>query len=52
MKIINQDLVLDGIDKQILDHLVQNSRKPILEIARNIGASGAYVHQEYAKWKK
>ena len=28
MKIINQDLVLDGIDKQILDHLVENARNP------------------------
>jgi len=30
MKIINQDLVLDGTDKQILDHLTENARKPIL----------------------
>ena len=52
MKIINQDLVLDGIDKQILDHLVENARKPILEIARNIGASGASVHQRVRKMEE
>lgn len=52
MKIINQDLVLDGIDKQILDHLVENARTPILEIARKIGASGASVHQRVRKMKE
>lgn len=52
MKIINQNLVLDGIDKQILDHLVQNARKPILEIARKIGASGASVHQRVRKMEE
>lgn len=52
MKIINHDLVLDSIDKQILDHLVENARKPILEIARNIGASGASVHQRLRKMEK
>jgi|TARA_A100001011_G_scaffold205097_1_gene213289 Lrp/AsnC family transcriptional regulator for asnA, asnC and gidA len=52
IKIINHDLVLDGIDKQILDHLVENARKPILEIARNIGASGASVHQRVRKMEE
>ena len=52
MKIINQDLVLDGIDKQILDHLVENARTPILEIARKIGASGASVHQRVRKMEE
>ena len=28
---------LDGIDKKILRELIANSRKPILEISRNIG---------------
>jgi len=52
MKIINQDLVLDGIDKQILDHLIENARTPILEIARKIGASGASVHQRVRKMEE
>jgi len=52
MKIINQDLVLDGIDKQILDHLVENARTPILEIARKIGASGASIHQLVRKMEE
>ena len=49
MKIINQDFVLDGIDKEILRHLTENARTPILEIARNIGASGASIHQRVRK---
>ena len=52
MKIINQDLVLDGIDKQILDHLVENARTPILEIARKIGASSASVHKRVRKMEE
>jgi Lrp/AsnC family transcriptional regulator for asnA, asnC and gidA len=52
MKIINHDLVLDGIDKQILDHLVENAREPILEIARNIGAFGASVLQRVRKMEE
>ncbi|MGB0305362.1 MAG: Lrp/AsnC family transcriptional regulator [Flavobacteriaceae bacterium] len=52
MKITNQDLVLDGIDKQILDHLVENARTPILEIAVKIGASGASVHQRVRKMEE
>jgi len=45
MKIINQDFILDGIDKEILSYLTTNARIPILEIARNMGASGASIHQ-------
>ena len=52
MKIINHDLVLDGIDKQILDHLVENAREPILEITRNIGAFGASVLQRVRKMEE
>ena len=44
--------MLDGIDKQILDHLVENARTPILEIARKIGASGASVHQRVRKMEE
>ena len=49
MKIINHYLVLDGNDKQILNHLIENTRKPILEIARKIDASGASVHKQVRK---
>ena len=44
--------MLDGIDKQILDHLVENARTPILEIARKIGAYGASVHQRVRKMEE
>ena len=37
MKIINQDFILDGIDKEILRYLTENARTPILEIARQYG---------------
>jgi hypothetical protein len=40
IKIINQDFVLDGIDKEILLHLTENERTPILEIARSMGGVG------------
>ena len=49
MKIINQDFILDGIDKEILRYLTENARTPILEIARNMGASGASIHQRVRK---
>ena len=40
---------LDGIDKKILKELTINSRKPILEISRIIGISGAAIHQRIRK---
>ena len=42
-------LKLDGIDKKILKMLIENSRRPILEIAKNIGISGAAIHQRLRK---
>ena len=42
-------LKLDGIDKKILKMLMENSRRPILEIAKNIGVSGAAIHQRLRK---
>ncbi len=36
---------IDGIDKKILRFLMADARKPILEIARSIGISGAAIHQ-------
>jgi len=40
---------IDGIDKQILRSLMQDARKPILEIARKVGISGAAIHQRLRK---
>ncbi|WP_394751283.1 Lrp/AsnC ligand binding domain-containing protein [Spongiimicrobium salis] len=49
MKISNDTVKIDGIDKKILRYLMADARKPILEIARNIGISGAAIHQRLRK---
>lgn len=43
---------IDGIDKKILRMLMEDARRPILEIARNIGISGAAIHQRLRKLEK
>lgn len=43
------DLKLDGIDKMILNRLMVDARTPILGIAREIGISGAAIHQRLRK---
>jgi len=45
----NSSVKIDGIDKKILRYLMEDARKPILEIARNIGISGAAIHQRLRK---
>ena len=51
--LMKNDIVkLDGIDKKILQMLMENSRRPILEIAKNIGISGAAIHQRLRKLEK
>lgn len=40
---------LDEIDRKILSLLVNDARRPFLEIARECGISGAAVHQRYKK---
>lgn len=40
---------IDGIDKIILRALMKDARTPVLEIARNIGISGAAIHQRLRK---
>ena len=45
MKIVKDELIIDGIDKIILRTLMEDARKPILEIARKVGISGAAIHQ-------
>ena len=42
-------LHIDGIDKIILKHLMKDARTPILAIAREIGISGAAIHQRLRK---
>ena len=49
MKSSDNSVKIDGIDKKILRYLMQDARKPILEIARNIGISGAAIHQRLRK---
>ena len=49
MKNNNSSVKIDGIDKKILRYLMEDARKPILEIARNIGISGAAIHQRLRK---
>ncbi|MCH4822030.1 Lrp/AsnC ligand binding domain-containing protein [Gramella lutea] len=52
MKIVNENVKLDGIDKTILNFLMKDAKKPILEIAKNIGITGAAVHQRLRKLEK
>ena len=40
------------VSTQILDHLAENAHKHILEIARNIVASGASVHHPIRKMEE
>ncbi|MEC7659170.1 MAG: hypothetical protein VYB41_03710 [Bacteroidota bacterium] len=40
------------VSTQILDHLAENARKHILEIARNIVASGASLHHPVRKMEE
>ena len=40
---------IDGIDKEILRNLMEDARRPILEIARKVGISGAAIHQRLKK---
>lgn len=52
MKVSNQNIVIDGIDKKILRALMEDARTPVLEIARNVGISGAAIHQRLRKLEK
>ena len=52
MKVINQNIHIDGIDKKILRALMRDARTPILEIARQVGISGAAIHQRLKKLEK
>jgi Lrp/AsnC family transcriptional regulator for asnA, asnC and gidA len=52
MKTPQENLQLDGLDKQILRMLMEDARTPILEIARAVGISGAAIHQRLRKLEK
>ena len=43
---------IDGIDKIIIRRLVTDARTPILSIAREVGISGAAIHQRLRKLEK
>ncbi len=49
MKINSLQIEIDGIDKEILRDLMEDARKPILQIANKIGISGAAIHQRLKK---
>lgn len=52
MKVVNQIAYIDGIDKKILRALMEDARTPILQIARDVGISGAAIHQRLRKLEK
>ncbi|WP_028290624.1 Lrp/AsnC ligand binding domain-containing protein [uncultured Olleya sp.] len=52
MKTSNNNITIDGIDKKILRALMQDARTPVLEIARQVGISGAAIHQRLRKLEK
>ncbi len=49
MKVNSLQIEIDGIDKEILRYLMEDARKPILQIAGKIGISGAAIHQRLRK---
>ncbi len=49
MKTNSLQIEIDGIDKEILRSLMDDARKPILQIANKIGVSGAAIHQRLRK---
>jgi len=46
---MKKEIEIDGIDKIILNNLMSDARTPILSIAREIGISGAAIHQRLRK---
>ncbi|MFY0602622.1 MAG: Lrp/AsnC ligand binding domain-containing protein [Flavobacteriaceae bacterium] len=49
MKINIVSVKIDGIDKIIINRLIEDARTPILSIAREVGISGAAIHQRLRK---
>jgi Lrp/AsnC family transcriptional regulator for asnA, asnC and gidA len=52
MKISEQKIRIDGIDKIILKLLIGDARTPIMVISKATGISGAAVHQRLKKMEK
>jgi len=52
LKTTSGSITIDGIDKTILRALMEDARTPILEIARQVGISGAAIHQRLRKLEK
>lgn len=49
MKLNSLQIEIDGIDKEILRALMEDARKPILQIGKKVGISGAAIHQRLRK---
>lgn len=49
MKVINKNIEIDGIDKAILRALMRDARTAILAISKEVGISGAAIHQRLRK---
>ena len=43
---------IDSLDRKLLNLLREDSRRPYLEIARELGVSGGTIHQRMAKLKE
>ena len=52
MKISEQTIMIDGIDKIILKLLTKDARTPIVTLSKASGISGAAVHQRLKKLEK
>ena len=52
MKVVDHNIQIDGIDKKILRALMGDARTAVLEIARQVGISGAAIHQRLRKLEK
>ena len=52
MKISEQTIMIDGIDKIILKLLTKDARTPIVTLSKATGISGAAVHQRLKKLEK
>ncbi|NVK51305.1 MAG: Lrp/AsnC ligand binding domain-containing protein [Flavobacteriaceae bacterium] len=46
---MTKEVKIDGIDKIIIKRLVEDARTPILSIAKEVGISGAAIHQRLRK---
>jgi Lrp/AsnC family transcriptional regulator, regulator for asnA, asnC and gidA len=44
-------MIIDALDRKILEFLIKDARKPFLEIARYCKVSGAAIHQRIEKLK-